>query len=107
MFNELKVTVTLVLVLTMTDFSKRFIIECDASSHGFGIMLFQERHLIAFFTRVVAPRHQALVAYERELTGLVHIVRHWRPYLWGRCFIIKMGHYILKYLLDQRLTLIP
>lgn len=55
----------------------------------------------------MAPRHCALAAYERELIGLVHAVRHWRPYLWGRRFIVMTDHYSLKYLLDQRLSTIP
>jgi hypothetical protein len=37
----------------------------------------------------------------------VHAVRHWRPYLWGRRFVLKTDHYSLKYLLDQRLATIP
>jgi hypothetical protein len=37
----------------------------------------------------------------------VHAVRHWRPYLWGRHFVVKTDHYSLKYLLDQRLSTIP
>jgi len=60
-----------------------------------------------FFSRQVAARHRALAAYERELIGLVHAVRHWRPYLWGRRFVVKTDHYSLKYLLDQRLATIP
>ena len=62
---------------------------------------------MAFFSRPVAPRHHALAAYERELIGLVHAVRHWLPYLWGRRFLVKTDHYRLKYLLDQRLVTIP
>jgi hypothetical protein len=91
----------------MPDFTKTFIVECDTLSHGFGAVLIQEGHPIAFFSRPVAPRHHALAAYERELIGLVHAVRHWRPYLWGRRFLIKTDHYSLKYLLDQRLATIP
>jgi hypothetical protein len=41
-----------------------------------------------------------MAAYERELIGLVHMVRHWRLYLWGHRFIAKTDHYSLKYLLD-------
>jgi len=56
---------------------------------------------------MIAPRHAKLAAYERELIGLVTTVKHWRPYLWGRTFIIRSNHYILKYILDQRLSTIP
>jgi hypothetical protein len=34
-------------------------------------------------------------------------IRHWRPYLWGRRFLVKTDHFSLKYLLDQRLATIP
>jgi hypothetical protein len=37
----------------------------------------------------------------------VKVVRHWRPYLWGRSFLIRTDHFALKYILDQRLTTIP
>jgi hypothetical protein len=80
-FGALKAAVTSAPVLTMPDFTKTFVVECDASSHGFGVVLAQEGHPLAFFSRPIAPRHQALAAYERELIGLVQAVRHWRSYL--------------------------
>ena len=94
-------------MLALPDFTKVFIVESDASTHGFGAVLLQEQHPIAYFSRPVAPRHRALAAYERELIGLVHAVRHWRPYLWGRTFLVRTDHYSLKLLLDQRLSTIP
>jgi len=106
-FAALKAAITAAPVLAMPDFTKLFTVECDASTIGFGAVLTQEGHPIAFFSRPVAPRHRALAAYERELIGLVQAVRHWRPYLWGRRFIVKTDHYSLKYLLDQRLATIP
>jgi hypothetical protein len=94
-------------VLALPDFSKKFIVECDVSTHGFGAVLLQDQHPIAYFSRPIAPRHRSLAAYERELIGLVQAIRHWRPYLWGRSFIIQTDHYSLKFLLDQRLATIP
>lgn len=55
----------------------------------------------------MAPQHHSLAAYERELIGLVHAVRHWRPYRWGRRFIVRTDHYSLKFILDQQLATIP
>ena len=82
-FQALKAAVTSAPVLALPDFTKGFIVECDASTHGFGAVLLQEHHPIAYFSRPVAPRHRALAAYEWELIGLVNVVRHWRPYLRG------------------------
>ena len=81
--------------------------ECDASGSGFGTVLHQDDGAIAFFSRAIAPRHPALAAYERELIGLVFVVRNWRSYLWGRPFVVKMDHASLKFLLDQRFATIP
>jgi hypothetical protein len=75
-FNTLKGAVTSAPVLTLPDFSKPFVVECDASTYAFGAVLIQEAHPIAFFSRLVAPRHRSLTAYERELIGLVLAVWH-------------------------------
>jgi hypothetical protein len=65
----------------MPDFDRRFIIDCDASGSDFGAVLHQGDGAIAFFSGAIAPQHQKLPAYERELIGLVKAVRHWRPYI--------------------------
>jgi hypothetical protein len=33
-------------VLVLPDFTERFVVECDASSHGFGVVLHNEQELI-------------------------------------------------------------
>jgi hypothetical protein len=82
-------------------------VDCDASGSGFGAVLHQDGAPIAFFSRPFAARHLKVAAYERELIELVQAVRHWRPYLWGRAFVVRTDHYALKFMLDQRLSTIP
>jgi hypothetical protein len=105
-FTAPKTALTSSPALALLDFSKLFIVECDASTHGFGAVLLQD-HPVAFFSRAMAPRHRSLAAYERELIGLVQAIKHWRPYLWGRRFLVRTDHCSLKFLLDQRLVTIP
>jgi hypothetical protein len=91
----------------MPDFDAPFMVDCDASGAGFGAVLHQGAGPLAYFSRPFAARHLKLAAYERELIGLVQAVRHWRPYLWGRHFLVRTDHYSLKCLLDQRLSTVP
>lgn len=81
--------------------------ECDVLGTSLSVVLHQGNDAIAFFSRPIVGRHDALAAYERKLIGLVQAIRHWWPYLWGRSFLIWMDHYSLKFLLDQRLATIP
>jgi len=106
-FHDLKRALTKAPVLQLPDFTKAFVVDCDASGSGFGAVLHQGHGPIAFFSRTVAPQHAKLAAYERELIGLVQAVRHWQPYLWTAEFIVRTDHCSLKHLLDQRLSTIP
>jgi len=106
-FDALKRAVTTGLVLRLLDFAQPFVVECDASTYGFGAVLLHDKHPVVFFSRPIAPRHRSPAAYKRDLIGLVHAIRHWRPYLWGRRFLVRTDHYSLKFLLDQSLATIP
>lgn len=106
-FEALKRALSTAPVLQLPNFANSFIVDCDASGSGFGAVLHQDEGPIAFFSRPFAARHVKLAAYERELIGLVQAVRHWRPYLWGRKFVVRTDHFSLKYMLDQRLSTVP
>jgi hypothetical protein len=106
-FTALKEALSTAPVLHLPEFTKSFIMDCDASGSGFGAVLHQDNGPIAFFSRPFATWHLKLVAYERELIGLVQAVRHWRSYLWGRRFLVRTDHFILKFMLDQRLSTVP
>ena len=106
-FQSLKEALSSAPVLQLPDFSKPFLVDCDASGTSFGAVLHQGEGPLVFYRRPFAQKHLKLAAYERELIRLVHAVRHWRPYLWGRKFIVRTDHYALKFMLDQWLSTVP
>jgi hypothetical protein len=75
-FRALKAALTIGPVLQMPDFDKPFTVDTDASGSGFGAVLHQGAGPLTFFSRPFAARHLKLVAYERELIGVVQAVRH-------------------------------
>jgi hypothetical protein len=97
-FDELKSTLTSALILQLSNFTKPFGVNYDVLSFDFGPVLHQGAGPLAFFSRAIAPHHAKHMAY--ELISLIKAVRHRRPYLWTRPFVIRTNHFSLKYLLD-------
>jgi len=54
-------------------------VETDASGLGIGVVLMQEGHPIAYFSKVLSSKHQSLSTYEEELMAVVLAVEKLRP----------------------------
>lgn len=89
-------------MLALPNFNKPFIIEIDASRHGIGAILQQERRPIAFTSKALCPRNQVLPTYEREMLAILHAVQKWQSYLVRNHFIVQTDHHNLKYFLQGR-----
>jgi len=64
-FEELKNVLCTTLILVILDFTKIFIIECDASGHGIGSILMQEGRPLAFISSELKGKNLLRPIYEK------------------------------------------
>jgi hypothetical protein len=103
-FEQLKEVMCKYPILTTPDFTKTFIVECDASGNGIGVVLMQEGRPLAFESRPLKGKDLHKPIYEKEMMEILHALKKWHPYLIGRHFKVKIDHDSLKYFLEQRLS---
>jgi hypothetical protein len=103
-FQTLKMAMCTTPVLALPDFTKTFVLECDASGKGIGVVLMQEGRPLAFTSKQLSERNLGKSIYEKEMLAILHVVDLWHPYLLGQCFQIKTDHQSLKYFLEQRIS---
>jgi hypothetical protein len=101
-FETLKKVMSSTLVLATPDFTKPFVVECDASGFGIGAVLMQNDHPIAFESRKLNKRESLKSTYDKEMLAIIHVLAKWRQYLLGSKFSIRMDHNSLQYLLQQK-----
>eukprot|EP00253_Pinus_taeda_P002025 PITA_02025 len=103
-FEHLKEAMCQAPVLATPDFTKTFIVECDASGNGIDVVLMQYERPIAFESRPIKGNFLHKAIYEKEMLAILYALKKWRPYLMGRHFKIKTDHDSLKLFLEQRLS---
>lgn len=90
-------------VMACPDFTKPFVLHCDASSVGLGSVLSQVsddvEHPIAYFSKLFSKAERNYSTTERELLSVLESIKHFRGYLDGTKFTIVTDHIALKWLM--------
>ena len=87
-------------ILSYPDFQAEFTVDTDASQDGVGAVLSQQndRCVIAYASRVLTKPERQYCTTRREMLALVWAVQHFKPYLWGRPFVVRTDHSALQWL---------
>jgi hypothetical protein len=68
------------LVLSLLALDKLFVVETDAFMVGIGVVLIQDGHPIAYISKSLGPKQQAMSIYEKEMLAILHAVNKWKQY---------------------------
>ncbi|GKC38323.1 reverse transcriptase [Tanacetum coccineum] len=88
-YHQLKEAMVKALVLALPNFEQEFVVETDASGKGIGAVLCQNGHPIAYWSKTLSAKHQALLTYKKEFLAVVATLEKWKGYLLDRHFKIK------------------
>jgi hypothetical protein len=89
-FEQLKILLTIALVLAQPDIEKPFDVYRDASGSGLGCVLMQEGRVIAYASRQLHLHEEHYPTHDLELDAVVHALKIWRHYLLGNiCHIYR------------------
>ena len=74
-FEQLKEAMRKAPVFTTLEFTKTFVVECDASRNGICFVLMQEGIPIAFESRSIKGKDLCNPIYEKEILKIIHALK--------------------------------
>ena len=102
-FSSLKNALSSSPVLCSPDFTKRFVLQTDASDRGVGAVLSQydedgHDRPITYFSRKLLPREERYSTVEKECLAIKLSIQAFHTYLMGQHFTIQTHHRALEWL---------
>nr|GEY48343.1 putative reverse transcriptase domain-containing protein [Tanacetum cinerariifolium] len=82
--------------------SEDFVVYCDASHKGLGVILMQREKVIAYASCQLKIHEKNYTTHDLELGSVVFALKIWRHYLYGTKCTVFIDHTSLLYNLDQK-----
>ncbi|GJY13931.1 putative reverse transcriptase domain-containing protein [Tanacetum coccineum] len=89
-------------ILALPEESENFVVYCDASHKGLGMVLMQKEKVIAYASRQLKVYEKNYTTYDLELGAVVFALKMWRHYLYGTKCFVSTDHKSLQHILDQK-----
>nr|GFA76672.1 putative reverse transcriptase domain-containing protein [Tanacetum cinerariifolium] len=89
-------------ILALPEGSKDFIVYCDASNKGLGVVLMQREKVISYTSRQLKIHEKNYTTHDLELGAVVFALKIWRHYLYGTKCTVFTDHKSLQHILDQK-----
>ncbi|GKC05485.1 putative reverse transcriptase domain-containing protein, partial [Tanacetum coccineum] len=101
-FQLLKEKLCSAAILALPKGDANFVVYCDASHKGLGVVLMQNEKVIAYPSRQLKIHEKNYTTYDLELGAVVFALKIWRHYLYGTKCTIFTNHKSLQHILDQK-----
>ncbi|GJS99685.1 putative reverse transcriptase domain-containing protein [Tanacetum coccineum] len=89
-------------ILALPEGSENFVVYCDASHKGLGVVLMQREKVIAYASRQLKVHEKNYTTHDLELGAVVFALKMWRHYLYGTKCVMFTDHKSLQHILDQK-----
>nr|GEY86190.1 putative reverse transcriptase domain-containing protein [Tanacetum cinerariifolium] len=89
-------------ILALPEGSKDFVVYCDASHKGLGVVLMQREKVITYASRQLKVYEKNHTTHNLELGSVVFALKIWRHYLYGTKCNMFTDHKSLQHILDQK-----
>nr|GFA63321.1 putative reverse transcriptase domain-containing protein [Tanacetum cinerariifolium] len=89
-------------ILALPEGNKDFIVYCNASIKGLGVVLMQIEKVIAYASRQLKIHEKNYITYDLELGAVVFALKIWIHYLYGTKCMVFTDHKSLQHILDQK-----
>ncbi|GKB36557.1 putative reverse transcriptase domain-containing protein [Tanacetum coccineum] len=101
-FQLLKQKLCSTLILALPEGSEDFMVYCDASHKGLGIVFMQRENVIAYASRQLKVHEKNYTTHDLELRAVVFALKMYRHYLYGTKCVVFTDHNSLQHILDQK-----
>nr|GEX22952.1 putative reverse transcriptase domain-containing protein [Tanacetum cinerariifolium] len=89
-------------ILALPEGSEDFVVYCDASHKGLGVVLMQREKVIAYASQQLKVHEHNYTTHDLELGSVVFALKMWRHYLYGTKCTVFTDHKSLQHIPDQK-----